>query len=477
TGTAALDLANTYDKASLFFNFGADGMAVGADSVFLWDDVAFVSAPPLDQIDLPVTFEDPNTDYSLTDFGGNSSFLTTDPNDATNTVAQSTKTLGAQLWAGTTMGPMSGTGFANAIPFTATETKMTVRVWAPAAGIPIRLKAEDATDPTISVETEDTTIVGGTWEWLEFDFSNEVMGTAALDLNNTYDKASIFFFFGTDGMMAGADTIYLWDEVQFGGIPGPSLNQIDMPVTFEDSTVDYSVTDFGGNATMLTTDPEDAMNTVARTHKTMGAETWAGTTMGHPSGTGFANSMAFSATETRVNVRVYAPAAGIPVRLKVEDATNGNISVETEDTTTVANAWEVLEFDFNNEVAGTASLDLANTYDKASIFFHFGTSGMNAGADTTYYWDDVQFGPAVSAQTIEDLGVRVYPNPVASSLQLEADQIIDEYVIFNQIGQQMSRQRLAAPNTRIDMSQFMPGMYFLRLKIGSQSTTVKVIKQ
>ena len=43
--------------------------------------------------------------------------------------------------------------------------------------------------------------------------------------------------------------------------------------------------------------------------------------------------------------------------------------------------------------AGTAPLDLANTYDKVSIFFNFGTDGDTAG-DKTYLWDDVEFvGP------------------------------------------------------------------------------------
>ena len=89
-----------------------------------------------------------------------------------------------------------------------------------------------------------------------------------------------------------------------------------------------------------------------------------------------------------MSVRVYAPAAGIPVRLKVEDAANGAISVETEAVTAVGGGWEVLVFDFTNNVADTPALDLAQTYGKAVIFFDFGT----AGDGSTYYWDDLTFG-------------------------------------------------------------------------------------
>jgi hypothetical protein len=258
---------------------------------------------------------------------------------------------------------------------------MSVRVYSPDAGIPVRLKVEDKTNGAISVETEATTTVANGWEVLTFDFSNEVGGTPALNIANTYDKATIFFNFGTDGNAAG-DKTYLWENVAFGV-------QLSLPVTFDDGNVAYELQDFGGAGTSLVADPNDAMNTVASTNKPPGALLFAGTTVGNLGG--FLSSFPFTMTETSMNVRVYSPDAGIPVRLKVEDAANGAISVETEATTTVANGWEILTFDFSNEVGGTPALNLMNRYDKASIFFNFGTDGTAAG-DKTYLWEDVSFG-------------------------------------------------------------------------------------
>jgi len=103
----------------------------------------------------------------------------------------------------------------------------------------------------------------------------------------------------------------------------------------------------------------------------------------------------FTATNTRMTVRVWSPAAGIRVRLKVEDATspgcpNSCTSVETEAVTTVANAWETLTFDFANPVAGTPALNLSYNYNRLTIFFNFGVAGATAGAQT-FYFDDVLF--------------------------------------------------------------------------------------
>ena len=178
---------------------GGDG---SSNFTFQFDDIVLTSAggPVLSQIDLPVTFEDPSVDYTMTDFGGNISSVVVDPTNASNMVAQAIKDSTAQLWAGTTIG--TANGFASAIPFVGGSTEITVRVWSPDAGIPVRLKAEDAVDPTISVETEATTTLAGQWEMLTFDFSNEVPNTAALNLADTYEKLSIFFNFGTDGITA-----------------------------------------------------------------------------------------------------------------------------------------------------------------------------------------------------------------------------------------------------------------------------------
>jgi hypothetical protein len=185
------------------------------------------------QMTLPVTFEETNVLYGLIGFGGSEdSQIIQDPANATQHIARVVKSATAQTWAGTTITAPDPIGFAQAIPFTSTETFMNVRVWTPAAGTPVRLKVEDHTDPTHSVETQVNTTLAGQWETLNFNFANEAPGTAALNLNYTFDKASIFFNFGTDGAAAGENTYY-FDDVQFGmangGVSNPSVTfQVDM---------------------------------------------------------------------------------------------------------------------------------------------------------------------------------------------------------------------------------------------------------
>jgi hypothetical protein len=163
------------------------------------------------------------------------------------------------------------------------------------------------------------------------------------------------------------------------------------PITFDDAAVTYTLTGFGGaEGSTVTNDPAGGTNMVAQVVKTATAELWAGTTVS----TGANQSiptLPLDAANTTMTVRVYSPDAGIPVRLKIEDAADPTRSVETEALTTMANTWETLTFDFANEAAGTAAFNAAYTYNKVSIFFNFGTTGAIAG-EKTYYFDDIAFG-------------------------------------------------------------------------------------
>jgi hypothetical protein len=256
----------------------------------------------------------------------------------------------------------------------------TMKVWSPRP-VPVLFKLE-------GVGQERTAQHGGTgWELLCFDFTGTTGGNLVTGITLIFDN-------GTAGAAATDPdnwTFYFDDIEQAAGCDtGGGGGDVFDVITFDDPEVTYTLTDFGGNASVVTNDPAGGTNQVAQVVKTASAQVWAGTTVS----TGENQSVPtipFDADNTRMSVRVYSPDAGIPVRLKVEDASNDAITVEAEAATTAVNAWETLVFDFANQVPGTAALNLANTYNKVSIFFNFGVDGATAG-EKIYYFDDVAFG-------------------------------------------------------------------------------------
>lgn len=422
------------------------------------------------QYDPPVTFDDGAINYDLVDFGGNVSNIETDPAGGTNMVAKSVKAGGAELWAGTTMGQ---NGFANVLPFTANETVMTVRVYSPSAGLPIRLKVEESGDPTKSVETEAMTTVANAWDTLVFDFNNEATGTAAIDFTYAYDKASIFFNFGTDGNNSGADTVFYWDDVVFGSIA--TTSQIDLPVTFDDPSVDYTIFDFGGAASTIAADPAGGTNTVARSVKEPGAMTWAGTIIGQ-AGMGFANPIPLAPGQLTMSVDVYSPSAGIPVRFKVENSSDGTVSIESEDTSTVANAWETLLFDLSNNITGTPAFDANAVYDVGVVFFHFGTDGNSVGADSVFYWDNVEFAGASALNNNFNNALSIYPNPAQDVLHIQNDTKIEDVRVTNVLGQEIYYSEVSNKNLDLNLSEFKNGKYIIQIRTRNGMSTSNFLK-
>ena len=342
---------------------------------------AQVLAPPID-------FESLTIPYTFTNFDGGDASVITNPDPSginpSATVGRMIKNPG-QPWGGSLI------EMTNPIDFSVNKI-FKMKVWSPNPGRRVVLKVENPFNGGIFFEKEDTSTVGNAWEELTFDFS-------AINTANTYQKIVLMWDLGVIGDGTSNFT-FLFDDINL--VQASSLQQIDLPVTFEDTLVDYTTTDFGGNASILVADPMNPANTVSEVTKTVSAQLWAGTAISTPNG--LASIIPFSQSDSTISVRVLSPDAGIPVRLKAEDHTNPTITVETEMLTTTSGEWETMIFNFNDEVMGTAAINLSNNYDMLSIFFNFGTDGATAG-EKIYYYDDVQLGAPCVVTSSEDVTV------------------------------------------------------------------------
>ena len=206
-----------------------------------WGSCQACGVVVLNQMNLPVTFDDASVEYGLLGFDGSEvAAVVVDPTDATNMVARVTKSANAGASSGVTVTAPAELGFSSPIPFEIDSTSMSVRVWSPDAGIQIRLKVEDHTNPTRSVETQVATTMANVWETLVFDFANQAVGTAPINLDFNYDKATIFFNFGVNGATAGEKTYY-FDDVAFGE---DVVQVIEYAVTFQVDMQNVNAADF-----------------------------------------------------------------------------------------------------------------------------------------------------------------------------------------------------------------------------------------
>ena len=412
---------------------------------------------------LPINFESDVLTGDFENFDGGTATVITNPQsngiNTSSTVAQIVRDGGAE-WSG------SKILLDNNLDFS-TNTALSMKVYTTApVGTVVKFKLEGGE----IAERDVPTTVTGEWETLTWEFG----GTTA---TNNY----VVFMFDFGNIGDGSETsTFLFDDVT--QIPGEVVitgDQLDLPVTFEDTETEYSVIDFEGNSSMIVADPNDATNTVVMSTKTATAAPWAGTTIG--TNAGFITDIPLTLTDSEMSVRVWSPTANTPVRLKVEDANDVTHTCETETNTTLAGEWETIVFDFATEAPGTAALTtgLNNgwVYNKASIFFNFGTDGATAG-EMSYYFDDVYFGVPTSGIEISSFeSILVYPNPTTDNWVISSgNDVIENVEIFDLNGKLVYSVRPASNSININALNFSEGVYVSRLTSSTETRFVKLVK-
>jgi hypothetical protein len=311
-----------------------------------------------DPLLFPITFESTTLNYNFVNFGNATSTVVNNPSisggNTTAKVGRLNKAVGAEVWAGSFL------QLDQPIDLSVLK-KIKLRSYSPKVGATIKLKLENLTDGNINREVDVLTTVANDWEDLIFDFTG-------INTANTYQKVVIFYDFG----VAGNGANYYFDDLKQTNASA----QLELPLTFQNASLNYNFLGFGGANTAVITNPnQTGINTstqVARSIKNVGSETWAGSFIE------LAEPIDFSALN-KIKIKVWSPQVGAVVLLKLENSANNTINIERTATTTVANAWQELTYDFSGIVS-------SNNYQKVVIFFNFGTAGNGA----SYYFDDVK---------------------------------------------------------------------------------------
>ena len=412
---------------------------------------------------LPINFENGLvTTSTFIDFDGGTATVLTNPNSSginlSNRVAKIVRN-GGTTWSGSKIILSSNLDFS-------IKNIISMKVYSSApVGTTIKFKLEGLMG---SVERDAQTTLSNEWEELKWDFTGEP---------SSFNTLVFMFDYGNIGN-GSANSTFLFDDIQqvFGGY------QIDLPVTFEDNTFNYTTTDFGGNLSQKVVDPVNANNKVIKVVKPTSAATWAGTTIGTPAG--FSSNIPLSLSSSIMTVRVWSPNAGTPIRLKVEDSNDPTHTCETENNTSINGGWETITFDFTIQAPGTELLSIGLgfgwTYNMASIFFNFGTDGSSAG-EKTYYFDDVWFGSPPNTVNLDECiwnnnkqNVIVFPNPSKENINIQTLNYIGivEIQLFDLLGNIIINNC----SRNLSIKHLKKGIYILKTTCDGNISEIKIIK-
>ncbi|MDG2195127.1 MAG: hypothetical protein P8K77_09860 [Polaribacter sp.] len=326
-----------------------------SNAIVFIDNLYFYKSPSATSSVAPIDFETP---FSLSSFDGGEISLVDNPDTNGNSSAMVAKMVkgAGQTWAGskiTVPQPFSFSG----------GTNVKVKVWSPRVGLNLLLKFEDATpwpNTTASAEITSTTTVANGWEELTFDFSG---------ISTTVDFTNLVLIMdnGTNGDGSSDYTIYV-DDIS--------------STPFLDFEPLQTLSSFDGGEISIVANPDTNGNSSAMVAKMVkgAGQTWAGSKITVPQPFSFSGG-------TNVKVKVWSPRAGLNLLLKFEDATpwpNTAASAEITSTTTVANGWEELTFDFSG-------ISTTVNFTNLVLIMDNGTNGDGSSNYTIYVDDITQF--------------------------------------------------------------------------------------
>jgi hypothetical protein len=257
--------------------------------------------------------------------------------------------------------------------------------------------------------------------------------------------------------------------------PYPTLSP-STPLTFEEpqTSIYYKFEDFGN---INDSDPHGGLIKIANPHKEgintsntvfqMIKRGWASW-----SGSKFFTAPAIDFSVNKiVKVKIWSPRVGAILHLKFEGG-GGDDGLYV--SSTVANAWEELIFDFSAVSMGTSRTD---------IVFQF-EDGIDNGATTpetvaNYTWliDDISIVSTLSTEKFTATKVNMYPNPVKNTLTIEANSTIQKVSIYNVLGQEVLTASPKSNSATLQTSELNAGVYMVNTQVDGAISASKIIKE
>jgi hypothetical protein len=314
-----------------------------------------------DPLVLPLTFESTTLNYAWTNFdGGNATVISNPQSNGINTssrVGRMIKNPG-QVWGGSFITLSSN------IDFSANKV-FRMKVYSPRVGAKVLLKVENASNPAQNYEREVLTTRANAWEDMAFDYRG-------INTANSYNRVVLIFDLGTPGD-GSANFTWLFDDIRL-----VNTMPLELPLDFESSPATYPWFDFdGGNVTTVANPASGGINTSASVAKMVknAGQVWGGSFLTLSGPIDFSVNKVF-------RMKVHSPRVGAKVLLKVENSANSGQNFEKEVTTSIANAWEDLVFDYSG-------INTSNSYDRIVLIFELGTMG-DGSSNFTFYFDDLR---------------------------------------------------------------------------------------
>lgn len=142
-------------------------------------------------------------------------------------------------------------------------------------------------------------------------------------------------------------------------------------------------------------------------------------------------------------------------------------------SSTISNTGEYFNIAYNNFSDG---FDL---YEKVFLVALWASSGsVDNGVSVDFFVDNMYAFPPFTG-AIGDLaskGFSYYPNPTENTLHISAEEIINEIIFYNPLGEKLKRTKIDKFHSQIELTNLPKGIYFMQVLIGNTKGVVPILK-
>ena len=269
--------------------------------------------------------------------------------------------LGGEVWAGAKAN-------VGVIPLTATNRTISARVHSAVAGVPMVLKLENASDAGINtgdIQATQAVVVG--WQTLTWVVPADKVGPA-------YSWVVMLPNLGTKASASPGETYY-FDDIKLVVPAAPTAPTATVLASFDGASLPTFEGFNGAETSAIAAGPAGGSGNAGKIIR-LGGEVWAGAKAN-------VGVIPLTATNRTVSARVHSAVAGVPMVLKLENASDAGINTgDIQATQAVVVSWQTLTWVVPASKVGPA-------YSWVVMLPNLGTKA-SASPGETYYFDDIK---------------------------------------------------------------------------------------
>lgn len=110
-----------------------------------------------------------------------------------------------------------------------------------------------------------------------------------------------------------------------------------------------------------------------------------------------------------------------------------------------------------------------------SFSLYDATGGDPPDSETYFLIDDINLSGSVGIDEQLQTEISIYPNPATDMLNVKAEIEVEQISILNTQGQEVYQEQLNRNAAQIDLSNFLPGLYFARIEADGKTYSKKII--